>query len=106
MRTCYCTSRRILGFVESVLLQNIEKYPVQSKVEPGYLSVWLPDIALHSPESLDDILKDVADSIIPGLTHWQSLNFFGYFQANTSTAGFLGEMLYRCSNTYSSTLCE
>ncbi|KAL6345106.1 hypothetical protein AAG906_013589 [Vitis piasezkii] len=33
-----------------------------------------------------------AKSIL-GLTHWQSPNFFGYFQANASTAGFLGEML-------------
>ncbi|KAF2288252.1 hypothetical protein GH714_005298 [Hevea brasiliensis] len=30
---------------------------------------------------------------MPGLTHWQSPNFFAYFQANASNAGFLGEML-------------
>jgi aromatic-L-amino-acid decarboxylase len=53
----------------------------------------LPDSAPYGPESLEDILKDVSESILPGLTHWQSPNFFAYFQANASTAGFLGEML-------------
>ncbi|PPR90641.1 hypothetical protein GOBAR_AA30046 [Gossypium barbadense] len=32
-------------------------------------------------------------TVEPGLTHWQSPNFFAYFHANASTAGFLGEML-------------
>ena len=36
---------------------------------------------------------DLHSKIIPGLTHWQSPNFFGYFQCNGSTAGILGEML-------------
>ncbi|KAL5799127.1 hypothetical protein ACOSQ2_003947 [Xanthoceras sorbifolium] len=73
--------------------RNIEKYPVQSRVEPNYLSEKLPDTATYGSESLEDILKDVSDSILPGLTHWQIPNFFGYFQANASTAGFLGDML-------------
>ncbi|ESR41150.1 hypothetical protein CICLE_v10027405mg, partial [Citrus x clementina] len=85
-------SKAVIDFIAGYY-KNIEKYPVQSKVEPDYLSVRLPDTAPHSRESLDDILKDVADSIILGLTRWQSPNFFGYFQANASTAGFLGEML-------------
>ncbi|KAJ4721191.1 Tyrosine decarboxylase [Melia azedarach] len=45
------------------------------------------------PESLEDILRDVRECILPGLTHWQSPNFFAYYHANASTAGFLGEML-------------
>uniref|UniRef100_A0A6N2NFR7 Tyrosine decarboxylase n=1 Tax=Salix viminalis TaxID=40686 RepID=A0A6N2NFR7_SALVM len=44
-------------------------------------------------ESFRRCSQDVTDSIIPGLTHWQSPNFFAYFQANASTAGFVGEML-------------
>ncbi|KAG5232755.1 tyrosine decarboxylase [Salix suchowensis] len=73
--------------------KNIENYPVQSQVKPGYLLTKLPDTAPYCPESLEDVLKDVTDSIIPGLTNWQSPNFFAYFQANASTAGFVGEML-------------
>ncbi|KAL3573771.1 hypothetical protein D5086_024384 [Populus alba] len=73
--------------------KNIEKNPVQSQVKPGYLMTQLPDTAPYCQESLEDVLKDVTESIIPGLTHWQSPNFFAYFQANASTAGFVGEML-------------
>ncbi|KAK8620303.1 hypothetical protein V6N13_066783 [Hibiscus sabdariffa] len=85
-------SRTMIDFIADYY-ENIEKYPVQSTVEAGYLSARLPDSAPYCPEPLEDILKDVSDCIIPGLTHWQSPNFFAYFQANASTAGFLGEML-------------
>ena len=76
--------------------RNVEKYPVQSQVEPGFLMNHHhphPDAAPYCLEPLESILKDVSDAVILGLTHWQSPNFFGYLQANASTAGFLGEML-------------
>ncbi|XP_022747493.1 tyrosine decarboxylase 1-like [Durio zibethinus] len=85
-------SKAVIDFIADYY-KNIEEYPVQSRVEPGYLSASLPESAPYCPESLEDILKDVNDCIIPGLTHWQSPNFFAYFHANASTAGFLGEML-------------
>ncbi|KAL7603308.1 hypothetical protein Lser_V15G19346 [Lactuca serriola] len=73
--------------------QNIEKYPVRSQVKPGYLLESSPDCAPMYPESIEDILKDVQKDIIPGITHWQSPNFFAYFPASLNTASFLGEML-------------
>ncbi|XP_058071562.1 tyrosine decarboxylase-like [Magnolia sinica] len=73
--------------------RDIEKYPVRSQVEPGYLHKLLPDSAPNNPEPLDSILQDIQTSIIPGLTHWQSPNYFAYFPSSGSTAGFLGEML-------------
>ncbi|KAB5529531.1 hypothetical protein DKX38_019612 [Salix brachista] len=85
-------SKMVIDFIAEYY-KNIENYPVQSQVKPGYLLTKLPDTAPYCPESLEDVLKDVTDSIIPGLTHWQSPNFFAYFQANASTAGFVGEML-------------
>ncbi|XVE90074.1 hypothetical protein DITRI_Ditri20bG0047800 [Diplodiscus trichospermus] len=85
-------SKAVIDFIADYY-KNIEKYPVQSRVEPGYLSARLPYSTPYCPESLEVILKDVNDCIVPVLTHWQSPNFFGYFQANASTAGFLGDML-------------
>ncbi|KAJ6434135.1 hypothetical protein OIU84_017779 [Salix udensis] len=85
-------SKMVIDFIAEYY-KNIENYPVQSQVKPGYLLTKLPDTAPYCPESLEDVLKDVTDSIIPGLTHWQSPNFFAYFQSNASTAGFVGEML-------------
>ncbi|KAK3430674.1 tyrosine decarboxylase [Eucalyptus grandis] len=73
--------------------KNVEKYPVLSQVEPGYLSKCLPSSAPEDEEPLEAILDDVHRYIVPGLTHWQSPTFFAYFQTNTSTAAILGEML-------------
>ncbi|CAL9015931.1 unnamed protein product, partial [Prunus brigantina] len=70
--------------------QHIEKHPVLSQVQPGYLKQPLPESAPYNPEPTETILRDVQDHIVPGLTHWQSPNHFAYFPATISTAGFLG----------------
>ncbi|OVA00184.1 Pyridoxal phosphate-dependent decarboxylase [Macleaya cordata] len=73
--------------------RNIEKYPVRSQADPGYLSERLPESAPNNPEPIEAILQDIQNDIIPGLTHWQSPTHFAYFPSTISTAGFLGEML-------------
>ncbi|XP_062148052.1 phenylacetaldehyde synthase [Alnus glutinosa] len=73
--------------------KSIEDFPVLSQVEPGYLRRILPDSAPNHPESLEDIFNDVRAKILPGVTHWQSPNYFAYYPSNSSIAGFLGEML-------------
>lgn len=79
--------------------KNIEKFPVLSQVEPGYLRNSLPSAPPYKPESFENILKDVQTKIIPGMTNWLSPNFFAYFPATVSTAGFMGEMLSTCFNS-------
>ncbi|XP_058207624.1 phenylacetaldehyde synthase [Rhododendron vialii] len=73
--------------------KNIESFPVLSQVQPGYLHKLLPVSAPNQPESLQDVLDDVQTKILPGVTHWQSPDYFAYFPSNSSVAGFLGEML-------------
>uniref|UniRef100_A0A9I9CFG8 Tyrosine/DOPA decarboxylase 1-like n=2 Tax=Cucumis melo TaxID=3656 RepID=A0A9I9CFG8_CUCME len=74
--------------------KKIEQFPVVSQVVPGYLRKTIPqNSAPNSPESLESILQDVSRYVVPGITHWQSPNFFAYFPASNSTAGLLGEML-------------
>ncbi|OUZ99267.1 Pyridoxal phosphate-dependent decarboxylase [Macleaya cordata] len=73
--------------------RDVENYPVRSQVEPGYLHKRLPESAPYNSESIETILQDVQKDIIPGLTHWQSPNYFAYFPSSGSIAGFLGEML-------------
>jgi aromatic-L-amino-acid decarboxylase len=38
-------------------------------------------------------MKDFEEIIMPGMTHWQSPNFFAYFPANTSPPSILAEMI-------------
>ncbi|KDP26453.1 hypothetical protein JCGZ_17611 [Jatropha curcas] len=73
--------------------KTIENFPVLSQVEPGYLRKVLPESAPNRPGSLQNILDDVQAKILPGVTHWQSPNYFAYYPSNSSVAGFLGEML-------------
>ncbi|CAN6688685.1 unnamed protein product [Malus baccata var. baccata] len=73
--------------------KTIEDFPVLSQVQPGYLRDLLPDSAPTRPESLQQVFDDIQAKILPGVTHWQSPNFFGYYPSNSSVAGFLGEML-------------
>lgn len=62
-------SKIVIDFVAEYY-RNIEKYPVLSVVNPGYLSKTLPDAAPDDSESLENILKDISKYILPGLTHW------------------------------------
>jgi aromatic-L-amino-acid decarboxylase len=39
------------------------------------------------------MMNDLDRIIMPGITHWQSHNFFGFFPANTSGPSILGELL-------------
>ncbi|MEA1876396.1 MAG: aminotransferase class I/II-fold pyridoxal phosphate-dependent enzyme [Bacteroidota bacterium] len=73
--------------------ENIDKFPVKSQVSPGEILSKLPASAPQSGESMDQILKDFNELILPGMTHWQNPNFFAYFPANASFPSLLAEML-------------
>ena len=45
------------------------------------------------PELFDAIFNDLDELIIPGLSHWQSPRFFGYFPANSELSSVLGDYL-------------
>jgi len=74
-------------------MENIENYPVKSPVKPGEIFDKLPDNPPFHPESFDSLMKDLEEIIMPGITHWQSPNFFAYFPANTSPPSILAEMI-------------
>ena len=73
--------------------EEIESFPVLSQVQPGQIRALLPSEAPTQGEAFENILKDVDKLIIPGITHWQSPNFFGFFPANASGPAILGELL-------------
>ncbi len=74
-------------------MEHVEQYPVRSALSPGDVRAMLPDDPPSEGEDFDDILADVDRVVLPGLTHWQSPNFFGYFPANASGPSILGDLL-------------
>ncbi|MFZ1769098.1 MAG: pyridoxal-dependent decarboxylase [Caldilinea sp.] len=72
---------------------RVATLPVLSQVQPGEIRAMLPDAAPSQGELFSDILADIDRIILPGVTHWQSPNFFAYFPANTSGPAILGELL-------------
>lgn len=64
-----------------------------AQVEPGDILNSLPEHPPTAAEKFDAILADMQAKILPGITHWQSPNFFAYFPANSSPSAVLGELL-------------
>lgn len=74
-------------------MEQVERFPVRSQVEPGDILNQLPHSAPHEGESFDAIMTDLGTVIMPGITHWQHPSFFAYFPANTSPPAILAEMV-------------
>ena len=72
---------------------RIESFPVLSQAQPGQIRASLPPNPPKHGEAFDAILADVEKLILPGITHWQSPNFFAYFPANASGPAILGDLL-------------
>jgi len=74
-------------------METIESYPVKSTVQPKEVYDQLPSDMPQDGESMDQIIADFREIIMPGITHWQHPNFYAYFQANVSPPSILAEML-------------
>lgn len=81
----------------ALYMERLDSLPVAPRVQPGDILAELP---VHPPASTrspadawNDIFADIDRVILPGLTHWQSPGFFGYFPCNASGPAILGELL-------------
>ena len=73
--------------------KNIAQYPVLAQVKPGEVRALLP---AHPPARGEDfaaLLADIDRVVMPGITHWQSPNFYAYFPSNNSGPSILGDLL-------------
>lgn len=73
--------------------EKVGNYPVLSQVKPGDIKNQLPDLPPTESESMEQIMSDVNSIIMPGITHWQSPNFYAYFPSNSSGPSILGDLL-------------
>ena len=73
--------------------QQVETFPVLAQVKPGEIRSSLPAEPPQTGVSFDAIIEQLNSKIMPGITHWQSPNFFAYFPANASEPSVLGDLI-------------
>ena len=72
-----------------------------AQVKPGEIRAALPDHAPDEPEPFADVLRDLDEILLPGVTHWQHPRYFAYFATSASEAGILAELLTATLNSVS-----
>jgi len=72
---------------------RVGELPVMSGVAPGSIRARLPAAPPTAPEPFDAVLEDLETVILPGLSHWQHPDFFGYFPSNGELSSVLGDYL-------------
>jgi len=73
--------------------QRVAELPVASTLAPGAVRAALPGAPPERGEPFQDIVADLERAILPGISHWQSPNFFAYFPSNAAEPSVLGELV-------------
>ncbi|MBI2682098.1 MAG: aspartate aminotransferase family protein [Acidobacteriales bacterium] len=73
--------------------ENVSKFPVLSQIEPGEVYAAFPEHPPQRGEPFEQVLRDLDEKVMPGITHWQSPNFYAYFPSNNSGPSILGDLL-------------
>jgi aromatic-L-amino-acid decarboxylase len=84
--------RAVVEFLAQYM-ERVAELPVGSSIAPGEIRAQLPPLPPQTGEPFEQMLGDVSRIVMPGLTHWQSPMFFGYFPCNNSGPSILGELL-------------
>ena len=74
-------------------LEGIRELPVLAQVEPGEIRSALPASPPERAEPFENVLRDLDDVLLRGVTHWNHPRFFGYFAISGSEPGILAELL-------------
>ena len=72
---------------------RIEDLPVESSVSPGSVRDLLPPEAPQKGEPFADLIRDLDEIVMPGITHWQHPSWFSFFPANASPPSVLAELV-------------
>src|SRR5215831_20420842 len=70
---------------------TIATRPVMARTEPGEIRAALPADPPCDPEPFEAILADLDRILLPGISHWQHPNFYGYFPSNGELSSVLGD---------------
>jgi aromatic-L-amino-acid decarboxylase len=80
-------------------LERVGDLPVLAQVEPGEIRARLPASPPEHGEPFADVLRDLDEILLPGITHWQSPRFFAYFAVSAGEPGILAELLAATLNS-------
>lgn len=79
-------------------LENIEKYPVLPDVKYGDVKKYLQTDPPSRNENHQNILNDVDNILMKGITHWNHPDFMAYFNSTSCGPGILAELLSAAFN--------
>src|SRR4051812_2043852 len=79
-------------------LERVRELPVLAQVQPGDVRAQLPASPPDAPEPFADVLRDLDDVLLPGITHWNHPRFFAYFSISAPPPGILAELLIAALN--------
>lgn len=77
----------------------VESMPVVPNVKPGYLQDELRPSPPTYSAPFDVTMEEFKTSVVPGMTHWASPNFFAFFPATNSAAAIAGDLIASAMNT-------
>ena len=63
--------RKLLDYIADYR-ERVGSFPVLSRVGPGEVAAKLPKEPPACGDSLEGILEDIDEIVMPGITHWQS----------------------------------
>jgi aromatic-L-amino-acid decarboxylase len=80
-------------------LERVGALPVLADVKPGEIRSRLPAEPPEEPEPFADVLRDLDEILLPGVTHWQHPRYFAYFATSASEPAILAELLAATLNS-------
>jgi aromatic-L-amino-acid/L-tryptophan decarboxylase len=74
-------------------LETVGDLPVLAQVKPGDIRSRLPQSPPDEPEPFTNVLRDLDEVLLPGMTHWQHPRYFAYFAVSAAQPGILAELI-------------
>ena len=90
-------ARAAVDWVERYL-DGVRDLPVLARVRPGEIRARLPESPPEQGEPFADVLRDLDELLLPGITHWNHPRFFAYFSISSTEPGILAELLSAALN--------
>ncbi len=73
--------------------ENLEGHNVLPSISPGDIRSMLPINAPETPDSMEEIIGDLDEIVMPGMAHWQHPGWYAFFPSGVSPVSVLGEFV-------------